>query len=119
MEAIAWQVSDVVDLMSETAELDITFIRADGGAIENNLLMQIQANYLQKPVYRSAHKETTALGTAMLCSLGLNIYKSREEIPLSNSPPKIFEPKITKNSKESAQKYWRRAVQRSLVWSEE
>ena len=119
LEAIAWQVSDVVDLMSETAELDITFIRADGGAIENDLLMQIQANYLQKPVYRSAHKETTALGTAMLCSLGLNIYKSREEIPLSNSPPKIFEPKITKNSKESAQKYWRRAVQRSLVWSEE
>ena len=117
LDAIAWQVNDVIDLMSETAEIEIDFIRVDGGAVENNLLMQIQADYLQRPVYRSAHKETTALGAAMVSSLGIKLHKNKQEIPVIASEPKIFKPKITQAMKESAQSTWYRAVKRSLSWA--
>ncbi len=116
LDAIAWQVSDVIDLMSKTIELEIDLIRVDGGAVENNLLMQIQADYLQRPVYRSAHKETTALGAAMVSSLGIKLHKNKHEIPVLASEPKIFKPKITQTMKESAQNTWYRAVERSLSW---
>ena len=117
LDAIAWQVNDVMDLMSETAALEVDLFRVDGGAVENNLLMQIQADYLQKPVYRSAHKETTALGAAMVSSLGIKLHKNKQEIPVIASEPKIFKPKITQAMKESAQSTWYRAVERSLSWA--
>tara|TARA_Y100001936_G_C15895943_1_gene570586 strand:+ start:66 stop:743 length:678 start_codon:yes stop_codon:yes gene_type:complete len=117
LDAIAWQVNDVMDLMSETAALEVDLFRVDGGAVENNLLMQIQADYLQKPVYRSAQKETTALGAAMVSSLGIKLHKNKQEIPVVASEPEVFKPKITQTMKESAQSTWDRAVKRSLSWA--
>tara|TARA_B100000945_G_C20301500_1_gene558277 strand:+ start:14 stop:940 length:927 start_codon:yes stop_codon:yes gene_type:complete len=117
LNAIAWQVCDVIDLMSKTTKIEVDLIRADGGAVENNLLMQIQADYLQRPVYRSAEKETTALGAAMVSSLGINLHKNKQEIPPIASAPEIFKPKITRALRESAQNTWHRAVKRSLSWA--
>jgi len=117
LDAIAWQVNDVIDLMSKSAKIEIELIQADGGAIDNNLLMQIQADYLQRPVYRSAQKQATALGAAMVSSLGVNLHKNKHEIPSLDSEPKIFKPKITRTVKESAQNTWHRAVKRALSWA--
>ena len=116
LEGIAWQVSDVVDSMVQSSQIDINYIQTDGGASENDLLMQIQADFMQKSIHRSKHKETTALGAALFASLGAGIYKTREEIPLSIVTRDIFRPNIDAPKRDAIRKVWLRAVERSLRW---
>src|SRR5690606_34287335 len=66
LEAIAFQCSDVIDTMRQETGLPIAELRVDGGAVENNLLMQCQADFMQVPVLRPEITETTALGAAGL-----------------------------------------------------
>ena len=118
LEGIAWQVSDVIESMARSSEIDIDYIQTDGGASENNLLMQIQADFAQKPLHRSNHKETTALGAALLASLGVGIYQTREEIPRSIVTRDTFRPNIDVFERNAIRKVWLRAVKRSLRWVE-
>jgi glycerol kinase len=122
LEAIAFEVRDVADVM--TAELgsaaasgapaDPIALRVDGGAAANNLLMQMQADQLQAPVERPVVAETTALGAAFLAGLATGQWSCVEELAAIWKLDRRFDPG---KRDEPAHRRWREAVRRSLRWA--
>src|SRR3712207_5019672 len=80
LEAIAFEVRDVVDVMVDEAGLAVPELSADGGASANDLLLQLQADQLGAPVRRPVVTETTALGAAFLAGLGTGVRSSTDEL---------------------------------------
>jgi glycerol kinase len=80
LEAIAFEVRDVVDVMTGDGGLDIPELSVDGGAAANDLLCQLQATQLQIPVRRPEVAETTALGAAFLAGLATGTWASTDEL---------------------------------------
>ncbi|MES2425120.1 MAG: glycerol kinase GlpK, partial [Pseudomonadota bacterium] len=80
LEAIALQSADVFDAMVRDAGLPLAELRVDGGASRNNLLMQMQADFLGVPVVRPSVTETTALGAARLAGLAMGFWADAQEM---------------------------------------
>jgi glycerol kinase len=123
LEAIAFEVRDVIDVM--TAEIaglagEVTTagatgaLRADGGASTNDLLMQLQADQIQRPVERPVVAETTALGAAFLAGLGTGIWSSTAELATTWQLDQRFTPGPRDDA---AHTRWRSAVERTKGWS--
>lgn len=93
LEAIAFQVTAVVEAMLKDSGKPLAAIRVDGGAAANNLLMQLQADLLNAPVVRGKNLETTALGAAFLAGLGTGVWGSQAELLEVFSIERTFEPK--------------------------
>ncbi|WP_038042748.1 glycerol kinase GlpK [Thermosipho africanus] len=117
LESIAYQTRDVLEVMSKEAEINMGTLRVDGGASNNNFLMQFQADILGVPVERPEVTETTALGAAYLAGLAVGLWKSKEEIAWNLN--KRFEPQLSKDERERLYSRWKEAVKRSMRWSEE
>ena len=92
-------------------------LRVDGGAVANDLLMQIQADVLQRPVVRCATAETTALGAAYLAGLAVGFWKDLDEIGRIWRSGGVFEPKMPSGERDALVSGWRRAVERSKGWA--
>ena len=80
LESIAYQVNDVLMAMQEDSGMPITSLRVDGGACDNDFLMQFQADILNTSVVRPYCIETTAMGAAYLAGLAVGYWRSKEEI---------------------------------------
>ena len=119
LESIAYQVTDVVELMRQSSGAEIAALRVDGGASANSLLMQMQADQLGTVLLRPECVETTALGVAYLAGLTLGIYESTAEIAKNRRGEQCFTPERDEEWRESALKLWHRAVSRSLLWRED
>ena len=117
LEAIAFQVADVLEAMRKDSGLEMPELRVDGGASANDLLLQIQADFLGIPVVRSAVQETTALGAACLAGLGAGVWSDTAQISDQWRSNGTFEPAISTNERESRRSRWRDAVQRSRGWA--
>ncbi|GAB2683110.1 glycerol kinase GlpK [Thalassiella azotivora] len=111
LEAIAYEVRDVV----ASIETDVPVLRVDGGACDNDFLMQLQADQLGVPVERPEVQETTGLGAAMLAGLGCGLWSSREELAGVWQLERRFEPG---ERDDAAYRRWREAVQRSKGWAD-
>ncbi len=116
LESIALQTADLFDAMEADAGISIPELRADGGASANNLLMQIQADLLQRPVLRPVITETTALGAAMLAGLSVGIWKDPSAFESVWKLDRAFEPSIGSDEAAGRRAQWRKAVERSLNW---
>jgi glycerol kinase len=116
VEAIAHQVTDVLEAMRADTGLPIKELRVDGGASVNDLLMQFQANLLNCPVVRPHTAETTALGAAYLAGLGVGLYRTPEEIGARWAEEKRFIPVMDSSRRAAHREGWRRAVERSRAW---
>ncbi len=116
LEAIAFQSMDVINTMSEDSGISIAELRVDGGAAVNDLLMQIQANAIQKKVIRPKITETTALGAAYLAGLGVNFWKSIDDIKNQWQVEKIFVPEVSQADLNETIKGWKKALERSKSW---
>ncbi|HEY2549682.1 MAG TPA: glycerol kinase GlpK [Streptosporangiaceae bacterium] len=115
LEAIAFEVRDVVGLMTaEAGKAGQEAIRVDGGASANDLLMQLQADQLQAPVERPAIAETTALGAAFLAGLATGIWSSRAELAAAWRLDRRFAPGPPD---EAGYRRWRSAVARTTGWA--
>jgi glycerol kinase len=115
LEAIAYEVRDVVDAMSaDTGGPGGVPLRVDGGASANDLLLQLQADQLQRPVERPVIAETTALGAAFLAGLGTGVWSTRAELAATWQLDRRFEPAARD---ETGHARWRRAVERTKGWS--
>jgi glycerol kinase len=120
LEAIAFEVRDVADVMAAeagTARAGTgagTALRVDGGASANDLLMQIQADQLQAPVERPAIAETTAIGAAFLAGLATGVWASPAELAATWQLDRRFEPG---RRDESAYARWRSAVEHTKGWA--
>jgi glycerol kinase len=115
LEAIAFEVRDVADLMAAEAPGAPSgdALRVDGGASSNDLLMQLQADQLQVPVERPVVAETTALGAAFLAGLATGVWSSPAELAATWRLDRRFEPGPRD---ERAYERWRAAVQRTSGW---
>ncbi len=116
LDAIAYQVADLVDAMAVDTGLDVPELRVDGGAVSNDLLMQLQADILQTPVVRPAVIETTALGAAYLAGLAVGYWTDADDLAGNWRADRRFEPRTTPESVIEHRARWSEAVRRSLGW---
>jgi glycerol kinase len=116
LEAIAFQVRDVVDVMVTEGGLQVPELSADGGASANDLLMQLQADQLAVPVRRPVVAETTALGAAFLAGLGTGVWASTEELARTWALDRRFEPTEGRRD-DGRHDRWRDAVRRAGAWT--
>jgi glycerol kinase len=119
LEAIAFQVADVLDAMRQDSGIRISSLRVDGGASVNNTLMQFQADILGVPVVRPQVSETTALGAAYLAGLGAGLWSSLEQLQGQWRQDRQFEPAMQKSRVEALRSGWRKALERSRGWIEQ
>jgi len=111
LEGIAFLVFDLAEAMRADAGRPFPVFRVDGGACQNDLLMQFQADLLGVPVERPRMIETTALGAAFLAGLAVGFWRDREEIRRAFKVGKRFEPRMKATEREAFLARWRQAVQ--------
>ena len=114
LEAIAFEVQDVVDLMIHEGGVRVPELAVDGGASANGFLCQLQADALQVPVARAAILETTGLGAAFLAGLATGVWASTDEIATVVHRDARFDPRP---GDETAHRRWRVAIERSKSWA--
>jgi glycerol kinase len=114
LDAIAYEVVDLVELMRTEGGVDLSVLAVDGGAAANDLLCQIQADTLGIPVDRSAQLQTTGLGAAFLAGLGTGVWDSTEALINTRRSSGIFVPGEVSPEGHAR---WRAAVQRSTNWA--
>jgi glycerol kinase len=118
LEAIAFQVADVLEAVHSETGTPLAALRVDGGASVNNLLMQFQADVLGVPVVRPQVTETTALGAAYLAGLATGFWAGPEELRAKRQGDKLFEPKMDADDRAERRGVWKRAVERAKAWTE-
>lgn len=118
LEAIAYQVYDVLKAMEKDSGKPTQELRVDGGATANNFLMQFQADLLDCEIKRPKIIETTALGAAFLAGLAVGFWESREEIESLWQSDKNFQPKMESEKREHLLHFWHKAVERAKNWVE-
>jgi glycerol kinase len=118
LEATAFQTREVVEAIERDAGIPLGALRADGGMVENELLMQFQADMLNRPVARLAVKETTALGAAYAAGLAVGFFADLEELKSRWQPQRSWLPAMDAGQREAMYAYWKKAVTRSFDWIE-
>jgi len=116
LEAIAFQVAENLDVMQKDSDMSIDIMRADGGAVVNEFLMQFQADILGIPVDVPVINETTALGAAYLAALGMGDFNSADSIKGNWKLNKRYLPSINEDQRKSMMEQWKKAVGRSMKW---
>jgi glycerol kinase len=116
LDAIAYQVADLLDAMRADSGVAPGELRADGGAAGNDLLLQFQADLLGVPVVRPVVTETTALGAAYLAGLAVGFWKSAPDIAHQWRVDRRFEPRMPRGQAAALRAGWRRAVERAKHW---
>ena len=115
LDSLAYQTYDILMAMQEDIGSKISSLKADGGASNNNLLMQTQADLIEAPVHRSGNIEATALGAAYLAGLATGFWKDKEEIKSQRSEETIFTPNMTDEEREKRIAGWKDAVRRAMI----
>jgi len=116
LEAIAFQVADVLAAMQADAGGRLRELRVDGGAAASDLLMQLQADLLGVPVVRPADLETTALGAFFLAGLAAGVWPSIDALASQVRIERTFTPEMPKRERDARLAQWRRAVERARAW---
>ena len=117
LEAIAFQVADVLDAMRGETDAPPAALRVDGGAAVNDLLMQFQADILGVPLVRPRVTETTALGAAYLAGLAVGFWDSPGDLRARREGDKRFEPRMDPQERAARRATWQRAVERTKSWT--
>ncbi len=115
LESIAYQVNDVLMAMQEDSGMPIASLRVDGGACDNDFLMQFQADILNTSVVRPYCIETTAMGAAYLAGLAVGYWRNKEEILANHVIAAEFKPQMGQAKRESLLQGWHNAVKAASV----
>lgn len=116
LESIAYQTHEVLDVMQQDSGILLSALKADGGAANNNFLMQFQADITGVPVMRPACVETTALGAAYLAGLARGFWSGTDELQRKWKIERVFEPVMAVQEREERITGWKKAVSRSFDW---
>ena len=114
LESLTYQTKDVVCAMERDSGIPLKKLRVDGGAVANDLLMEMQSDVLQVPVDRPTINETTALGAAYLAGLAVGFWKDQDEITRHWHLDRSFEPQKSKENSDAAYAGWQRAVHAAM-----
>jgi len=112
LESIAYQARDLVEVINEESGKKLSTLMVDGGAANNDFLMQFQSDILGIPVDRPKMTETTAPGAAYLAGLGSKFWNSVQELKKCRKVEKVFKPKMDKKQREGLYSGWKEAVRR-------
>jgi len=111
LEGIALTMSALFQALSKDSHLPLRKIRVDGGATENGLLMQLQADYAGVTIERPRSIESTSLGAAKIAALGLGWYKSLRDLEKRYEISSTFKPKLPKANRAKKMGEWKKAIQ--------
>ncbi|WP_404409318.1 glycerol kinase GlpK [Jeotgalibacillus malaysiensis] len=110
LESLAYQTKDVLDAMEKDSGIELKKLRVDGGAVQNDFLMQFQSDMLNVPVERPVISETTALGAAYLAGLAVGFWESKDEIAEMWKTDKEFDPVMDIENRDQLYSGWQKAV---------
>ena len=119
LESIAYQTKDVLSAMEEDSNINLKHLKVDGGASNNNFLMQFQSDILNANIDRPKIVETTALGAAYLAGLAVGFYESMDEIKSKYMVDKYFTPNMDEEKRIKLYKCWKKSVSRALHWAKD
>lgn len=118
LEAIAWQVAELSEAMAADLGAPLTELRVDGGASANDLLMQLQADFLDVRLARPANLESTAWGAALLAGLATGVYADRAATAAAWQADRRFAPALGAAERDRSRARWNRAVARARDWDD-
>jgi len=118
MEAIAFQVSDVLKAVELDTGERVKSLRADGGVCQSDFLLQFQADISDTEVIRPSVIDTTALGAAFMAGLGCGFWSDTGEIKKLWQADRAFHPVMNEMNRQTHLQGWHKAVERSLAWVE-
>jgi len=118
LEATAFQTREVVEAMEKDSHISLASLRVDGGMVANDLLMQFQADILNREVVRPVIQETTALGAAYAAGLAVKFFSGLEELRANWAVDRTWKPHLAETEREQLYKQWKKAVTRSFDWIE-
>ncbi|HEX4047794.1 MAG TPA: FGGY-family carbohydrate kinase, partial [Elusimicrobiota bacterium] len=118
LEATAFQTREVLEAMESDSGIELRSLRVDGGMVADELLMQFQADILDRRVVRPVVAETTALGAAYAAGLGAGLYKDVGELRSHWAQDKAWEPRMAADERARLYGLWKKAVTRTFDWAE-
>src|SRR5712691_3270427 len=118
LEATAFQTREVVEAMEKDSQIGLKSLRVDGGMVANELLMQFQADILNREVVRPVIQETTALGAAYAAGLAVGFFSGLEELRANWAVDRTWKPRLAETEREQLYRQWKKAVTRSFEWIE-
>ena len=118
LEAIAYQVKEVVQVINQYLGTEMALLKVDGGACENNFLMQFQADVLGIPVERPVVLDASAQGAAFAAGLAVGFWQDYAELINSRQIDRTFYPGGGANQGQTNFTVWRKAVERTKHWTE-
>lgn len=118
LESIGYQTRDVVECMEQDSGITTKELKVDGGASNNDFLMQFQADILGVPVLRPRIVETTARGSAFLAGLAVGFWKDQKELKGAFELARQFEPAIDDGKREALYAGWKKAVGKAMAWED-
>ena len=117
LEATAFQTRDVVEAMEKDSTIELDVLRADGGMVEDDLLMQFQSDILNLPVVRPVTRDaTTALGSAYAAGLATGYFKNLDDLRSNWAVDHTWKPKMDEAKRQQMYGLWKRAVSKSFDW---
>jgi glycerol kinase len=118
LEATAFQTKEVVDAMNADSGVPLTSLKVDGGMVQNDLLMQFQADILDVPVIRPKVAETTALGAAYAAGLAVGFWGEIEDLRANWGKDHEWTPSMDGARRDREYHMWKKAVTRTFDWVE-
>ena len=119
LEATAYQTREVLDAMEQDSGVKLTSLKADGGMVHNNTLMQFQADILGVPVVRPVVAETTALGAAYAAGLAVGYWRGLDDLRRNWQVDRTWGPAMADETRAKLYRGWKKAVGRAMHWLEE
>jgi glycerol kinase len=117
LEATAFQTRDVLEAMEKDSNIKLDTLRTDGGMVEDDLLMQFQADILNLPVIRPVTRDaTTALGSAYAAGLAVKYFKDLDELRSNWAIDHTWKPNMADDKRKEIYSFWKRAVSKSFDW---
>lgn len=118
LESLAYQTKDLINAMQEDSKMNLTTLKVDGGASNNNLLMQFQSDLLDAEIQRPQNTESTALGAAYLAGIAIGLWRE-EDIIANKEIDQSFYPSMTIERRNRLYAGWLKAVRRTMNWDRE
>jgi glycerol kinase len=116
LESTAFQTRDVVEAMEKDSGIAMTSLRVDGGMVVNELLMQFQADILDRKILRPKVNETTALGAAYAAGLAVGWLRDLNDVRDAWTAERTWSPKMGPAHRDQRYSHWKKAVSRSIDW---
>ncbi len=116
LEATAFQTREVLDAMNADSGVDLTELKVDGGMVQDETLMQFQADILGVPVIRPKVAETTALGAAYAAGIAVGYWSGEQDVIDNWAEDKRWSPALESGERDRQYRLWKKAVTKTFDW---